>query len=116
MTRSEKEAAMAKDIERGTGNVFADLGLPDAIDRQTKTRLAMEVNEILKVRKLRQAAAATLLGIPQPKVSALVNFRLDGFSVERLMSFLTLLNRDVEIVIRPSRDERAGHVSVRALR
>lgn len=116
MTRSEKEAAMAKDIERGTGNVFADLGLPDAIDRQTKTRLAMEVNEILKVRKLRQAAAATLLGIPQPKVSALVNFRLDGFSVERLMSFLTLLNRDVEIVVRPSRDERTGHVSVRALR
>jgi predicted XRE-type DNA-binding protein len=116
MTKSEQEAAMATGIERGTGNVFVDLGLSDAADRQTKTRLAMEINHILKVRKLRQAAVATLLGIPQPKVSALVNFRLDGFSVERLMSFLTLLDRDVEIVIRPSRDEHAGHVSVHAMR
>jgi predicted XRE-type DNA-binding protein len=107
---------MTTEIERGTANVFADLGLPDAQDRQTKTRLAMEINDILKARRLRQAQSAALLGIPQPKVSALVNFRLDGFSVERLMEFLTHLNRDVEIVIRPSRDEQEGHVSVHALR
>jgi predicted XRE-type DNA-binding protein len=104
------------DIKRGTTNVFADLGMPDAVSRQTKTRLALELNEILKARKLRQMAASTLLGIPQSKVSALVNYRLDGFSVERLMGFLTLLNQDVEIVIRPSRNEQAGHVSVHALR
>lgn len=107
---------MTIDIEHGTGNVFADLGLLDAVDRQTKTRLALELNEIVKARKLRQVAAAKLLGIPQSKVSALVNYRLDGFSVERLMGFLTLLNRDVEIVIRPSRDDQEGHVSVHALR
>lgn len=104
------------DIERGTGNIFADLGMPDAAGRQTKTRLALEINNIIKARKLRQAAAGTALGIPQPKVSSLINYRLDGFSVERLMGFLTLLNRDVEIVIRPSRDEQIGHVSVHALR
>jgi len=111
----EQEADMNTDIERGTANVFADLGMPDAVERQTKTRLAFAVTEIIKARKLRQIAAATVLGIPQSKVSALMNYRLDGFSVERLMGFLTLLNRDVEIVIRPSRDDRAGHVSVHAL-
>lgn len=103
------------EIEHGTGNVFADIGMPDAVDRQTKTRLALEVNEIIKARKLKQVEAAALLSIPQPKVSSLVNYRLDGFSVERLMGFLTLLDRDVEIVIRPRRDQ-AGHVSVHAVR
>jgi len=108
------------EIERGTGNVFADLGLPDAEERQTKLRLAMEVNEILKARRLKQTEAGALLGLPQPKVSQLVNYRLDGFSVERLMGFLTRLDRDVEIVIRPRREPhgtgQAGQVSVHALR
>jgi predicted XRE-type DNA-binding protein len=116
MTRSSKKDEEASEITRGTTNVFADLGLADAQDRQTKTRLAMEINEILKSRKLKQSESAALLGVPQPKVSALVNFRLDGFSIERLMVFLTRLNRDVEIVIRPSRDERGGQVSVHAMR
>jgi len=113
-TISQRETSM--DIDHGTANVFADLGMPDAVGRQTKTRLALEINEILRVRKLRQIATGALLGIPQSKVSALVNYRLDGFSVERLMGFLTLLNQDVEIVIRPSRDDNEGHVSVHALR
>jgi predicted XRE-type DNA-binding protein len=105
---------MENDIIEGTGNVFADLGLPDATDRQTKTRLAMAVNAILKERRLKQADTAAILGIPQPKVSALANYRLDHFSVERLISFLNALNQDVEIVIRPSRED-IGHTSVRAL-
>jgi predicted XRE-type DNA-binding protein len=105
---------MADDITEGTGNVFADLGLADAGDRQTKTRLAMAVNAILKDRRLKQAEAATILGVPQPNVSALANYRLDHFSVERLISFLNALNQDVEIVIRPSR-EAVGHTSVFAL-
>ncbi len=104
------------DIEHGTGNVFADLGLPDPHDRQTKTHLASAINDLVRVRKLRQIETARLLGIPQPKVSALVNYRLDGFSVERLMSFLTRLDQDVEIVIRPRRDEQAGQVTVHSLR
>jgi predicted XRE-type DNA-binding protein len=103
------------EIEKGTGNVFADLGYADASDRQTKTRLAMEINRILKGQRLKQAQAGAVLGIPQPHVSQLVNYRLDGFSVERLMGFLTLLDRDVEIVIRPRRDDHAGQVTVHAL-
>ena len=105
---------MANDITEGAGNVFADLGLPDASDRQTKTRLAMAVNALLKERRLKQTEAAGVLGIPQPKVSALANYRLDHFSVEKLMSFLNALEQDVEIVIRPSR-EAVGHTSVHAL-
>jgi predicted XRE-type DNA-binding protein len=105
---------MANDITEGTGNVFADLGLPDAADRQTKTRLAMAVNAILKERRYKQAETATVLRIPQSRVSCLANYRLDHFSVEKLMSFLNALDQDVEIVIRPSR-ETVGHTSVFAL-
>lgn len=105
---------MASDIIEGTGNVFADLGLPEAADRQTKTRLAMAVNALLKERRIKQTDAATILRVPQSKVSALANYRLDHFSVEKLMSFLNALDQDVEIVIRPSR-EAVGHTSVFAL-
>jgi predicted XRE-type DNA-binding protein len=103
-------------ITRGTGNVFAGLGYQDASERQIKTRLALEVNELLKARKLKQREIATVLGVPQPKVSALKNYRLDQFSVERLMEFLTALNQDVEIMIRP-RDNttQTGHISVLAV-
>ncbi len=107
---------MSSEITHGTGNVFADLGLADADERQTKTRLALEINSLIKARKLKQAAAGDVLGIPQPKVSALANYRLDGFSVERLMGFLTALNQDVEIIIRPRRDRETGRVVVSALR
>ncbi|MGH8550687.1 MAG: helix-turn-helix domain-containing protein [Methylococcales bacterium] len=100
-------------ITHGTENVYADLGFPDAAERQTKMRLAFTVNELLKSRKLKQREAAELLGIPQPKVSALKNYRLDNFSVERLMEFLTALDQDVEILIRPRANNAvAGHISV----
>ena len=103
-------------ITRGTTNVFADLGYADAAERQIKTRLALAVNELLKARKLKQREIAILLGVLQPKVSALKNYRLDQFSVERLMEFLTALNQDVEIMIRPRANTReAGHISVLAV-
>lgn len=102
-------------ITRGTSNVFADLGFSDAAERQTKTRLALAVNELLKDRKLKQREIAELLHIPQPKVSALKHYRLDQFSVERLMEFLTALNQDVEIMIRPRNIDGAGHISVLAV-
>lgn len=103
-------------ITRGTTNVFADLGFPDAVERQTKTRLAFAINEILKSRGLKQREAAELLGIPQPKVSTIKNYRLDNISVERLMEFLTALDQDVEIQIRPrSSKRRGGQISVLAL-
>jgi predicted XRE-type DNA-binding protein len=107
---------MKTEITRGTGNVFADLGMPDAVERQTKTRLAFEINKLIKARKFKQAEAGGVLAIPQSKVSAIANYRLDGFSVERLMGFLTALDQDVEIMIRPSRTHGAGHVSVHAVR
>ena len=104
-------------VEHGSTNVFADLGLPDAVERQTKTRLALRLNELLKERRFKQVEAAGVLAIPQPKVSALANYRLDGFSVEKLMELLTLLDQDVEILIRPSRTPISpGRVSVHAVR
>lgn len=100
-------------ITRGTGNVFADLGYPDADERQTKLRLAHAINDVRARGRLTQAAAAAKLGVSQPKVSALANYKLDGFSVERLMTFLTALDQDVEIVIRRKPSSRgAGRISV----
>jgi predicted XRE-type DNA-binding protein len=80
--------------------VFADLGFPDAAERQAKLRLAYALNRVLKERGLSQAGAAKVLDVTQPKVSALHNYKLAGFSVERLMNLLTALDQDVEIVIR----------------
>jgi len=91
-----------------SGNVFADLRLPDAEEKQTKARLAVAINQVVAAQGLSQAAAARRLKINQPKVSALANYRLEGFSVERLMHFLTALDRDVEIVIRPKPRSRKG--------
>lgn len=103
----------AETITRGSGNVFADLGFPDAEERQTKLRLAFAINGIVSARGLTQAAAAARLGVNQPKVSALARYQLDGFSVERLMTFLTALDRDVEIVIRKKpRGRAAARISV----
>ena len=100
-------------ITRGAGNVFADLGYADADERQTKLRLAHAINGVIARRRLSQAAAAEKLGVNQPKVSALANDKLDGFSVERLMTFLTALDQHVEIVIknRP-RSRTARRISV----
>ena len=104
-----------KTITRGTGNVFADLGYADAEERQTKLRLAHAINGVIARRRLTQAAAAAKLSVNQPKVSALANYKLDGFSVERLMVFLTALDQDVEIVIRSkARSRMAGRISVKA--
>jgi predicted XRE-type DNA-binding protein len=102
-------------IVRSSGNVFADLGFADADERQTKVRLALAINEVLQRRGLLQGKAAEQLGINQPKVSALSKYRLEGFSVERLIRFLTSLNQDVEIVIRNKpRTRRQGRVFVTA--
>ena len=103
-------------ITRGTGNVFADLGYADADERQTKLRLAHAINGVIARRRLTQVAAAERLGISQPKVSALANYKLDGFSVERLMTLLTALDQDVEIVIRNKpRSRPSGRISVVAV-
>jgi predicted XRE-type DNA-binding protein len=90
-------------IEASSGNVFADLGLPDAIDLDTKVRLAVKINKLFAAQRLNQARAAALLDVSQPKISALKNYRLDGFSVERLMNFIAALGEDVNISFSPRR-------------
>ena len=100
-------------VTRGTRNVFADLGFPDAAERQAKLRLAYALNQVLQDQKLSQAEAAKVLRVTQPKISALRHYKLGGFSVERLMNWLTALDRDVEIVIRRKpRSRRSGRISV----
>ena len=100
-------------ITRGTKNVFADLGYPDAVERQAKLRLAHALNQVLEQRELTQTAAATVLGLTQPKVSALRHYKLSGFSVERLMTLLTVLDQDVELVIkRKPRSRSVARISV----
>jgi predicted XRE-type DNA-binding protein len=114
MANQNAEAIIADDaVTPGSGNVFADLGLPDAAERHTKLRLAHAINGVLARRRLTQAAAAERLKVNQPKVSALANYRLDGFSVERLMTFLTALDQDVEIVVKTKpRSRAAARISV----
>ena len=108
-----RSAEPLEPITRGTRNVFADLGFRDAAERQARLRLANALNQLLDGRKLSQAEAAKILGVTQPKVSALKNYKLAGFSVERLMNLLTALDQDVEIVIRQKpRSRRSGRISV----
>ena len=100
-------------VVQSSGNVFADLGLRDAGEKQTRVRLAVAINRIIEARRLSQTAAACVLDINQPKISALENYRLEGFSVQRLMNFLNALDRDVEIVIRRKpRSKRAARIVV----
>jgi predicted XRE-type DNA-binding protein len=97
-----------------SGNVFVDLGLPDTEDRLAKAELARQIGAIIRNRRLTQSATADILGVDQPKVSALINGRLAGFSLERLMHFLTLLGQDVEIVVRSKPSlQPSGRLSVR---
>ena len=101
-------------IEAGSGNVFKDLGFADAKELSLKVELAMEVNRLLRQHGLTQAGSAKVLGILQPHVSDLVRYRLDRFSVERLMNFLAGLGREVEIRTRP-RSSRRARAAVRVL-
>jgi predicted XRE-type DNA-binding protein len=110
---ASKSADHREPVVRGTGNVFADLGFPDAAERQAKLRLAYALNQVLEAQKLSQADAAKVLGLTQPKISALRHYKLAGFSLERLMNLLTALDQDVEIVIRRKpRSRKAGRISV----
>lgn len=88
-------------VEMGSGNVFVDLGLPDPDERKLRVQLAIRLNDLLQAEGLTQAMAAKRLGLAQPHVSELKNYKLGRFSSERLLHCITLLNRDVEIFIRP---------------
>ena len=83
-----------------SGNVFADLNLPEADDLLAKAELAAKIVAEIQRRRLMQTEAAAILGIDQPKISALKQGKLSGFSIERLMRFLLLLGRDIEITVK----------------
>ena len=100
-------------VSESSGNVFADLDIRDPDTALAKAELAAEITRIIRGRHLTQAQAADLLGIDQPKVSRLVRGKLEGFTAERLMRYLTYLGRDVFISIkrRHNASER-GRVAV----
>lgn len=100
-------------VDVGSGDVFVDLGFADAGERKLRVQLAVRINDLIAKRTLTQAKAAGLFGIPQPHVSELKNYKLSRFSSERLLRFLTQLDHDVEIVIRPkARGRSAGHLMI----
>ena len=99
-------------VEEGRGNIFADLGLPDAEDLLLKSKIAIELHRLIKERRLSQTAAAKIIGVSQPDLSNLLHGRLRGYSTERLMRMLTGLNQDVEITVRPHRKPgEAGRIT-----
>jgi predicted XRE-type DNA-binding protein len=101
-------------ITGGSGNVFADLGLPNSEQELIKAQLTLQIYTILKSSGMTQAESAKILGVRQPQVSLLMRNRAGTFSVGRLIEFLTALRQDVEITVRPSRKEH-GALSVISL-
>jgi len=99
------------EITKSSGNVFSDLGIPNSEKHLAKVKLAYQINSIIENRGLKQAKT---LGIDQPKISALSCGRLDDFSIERLISFLNKLDRDVKIVVKkkPTRRKIHGYLKV----
>ncbi len=96
-------------MTKSSGNVFYDIGLNEPDKYLAKVKLAHQINTIIKNRNLKQTDAAKILGIDQPKVSALNCGRLDNFSIERLINFLNKLDRDVEIVVKKRPTRRKAH-------
>jgi len=92
-----------KRYETGSGNVFKDLGVPNAEEHLVKAQLVFKIDRIMKDRGLRQVEAAGLFGVRQPDVSKMLRGEFRQFSVERLLRFLVALDQDVEIVVKPHR-------------
>jgi predicted XRE-type DNA-binding protein len=102
------------EVEYGSGNLWADIGRPDAEEAFARSRLLHRITEIIRERKLTQAKAAKLLGTTQPTVSDMMRGKLHLFSLERLITFLKALGQDVEIVVRPAADDSEGRLRTSA--
>ena len=101
------------DIEESSGNVYADLGMPDAEEMQVKAQLATKIGEIIKRRNWSQQQAAKVLGVPQPKLSKMLRGQFRGISEAKMLECLTRLGRDVDIVVGPARRSASpGRVAV----
>jgi len=105
----------AGDIIKGTGNVYADLGLPDAGEMLVKAKLAAAIQDAITARKLTQQKAADILGLTQPKLSRLLNGQFRGISEAKMMDCLARLGRDVRIVIGHDRPHRRRPARVEVL-
>ena len=100
--RGQKETRATTRIVEGSGNVFVDIGIPEPDLALAKVRLAEAIDDAIQQRGLTQEEAAEIMGIDQGTVSRLVNERLDGFSLERMIRYLNALGNDLEIIVRPS--------------
>jgi predicted XRE-type DNA-binding protein len=101
-------------VHDSSGNVFTDLGIGNSEEYMAKSELAAEILRIVQRRRLTQAEAAKLLGIRQPKLSELLRGRLDGFSTDRLLRFITRLGYDVQIKLSKARPHTQGHMEITA--
>lgn len=102
-----------REIKKSSGNVFADLGVKNPEEALAKAELALQINRIIKQKRLTQERIAEILGIDQPKVSALINGKLSGFSTDRLIRFINALGRNVDIVVHfKPRSRGVGHIRV----
>lgn len=110
-TKARKTLNRVTHVTQGSGNVFADLGLPNPEQELLKAQLTLQIYTILKDSGMTQVEIAKILGVQQPQVSLLMRNRAGNFSVGRLMEFLTALRQDVEITVRPTRKEH-GVLSV----
>ena len=101
------------EVEKGSGNVYADLGYADADEMLIKAQLVSKIAEIIKRKGFTQTQAAKMLGMPQPKLSNLLRVQFRGFSERRLMDCLTKLGRDVQIIAKAAPRSRSnGRLSV----
>lgn len=99
------------DVETSSGNVYADIGLPDADEMLVKAQLAQKIGEIMKSRRLTQVAAAELFGMTQPKLSGLLRGQFRGISEAKMLDCLSRLGRDVQIVVAKSK-QTTGTIKV----
>lgn len=113
MNKKKQDFAEEIECEMSSGNIFADIGIENPEEELTKAKLVWEIEQIIKKKKLTQVAAAKVMGISQPKVSALIRRKLDGFSVERMMHFLNALGQDIDIIVRQKpRSRKQAIISV----
>lgn len=100
-------------FEIASENIFEDIGIANPDEELTKAKLVSEIDHVIKKKRLTQVKAAEVMGISQPKVSALLKRKLAGFSVERIMHLLNQLGQDIEIIVKPKpRNRRNAHVHV----
>jgi predicted XRE-type DNA-binding protein len=102
----------SSDVKISSGNIFADIGLPNPEEHLLKAQLVVKITGLMKQRKLKQREAAELFSMTQPDVSKMLRGHFHQFSVERLMRFLVALDQNVEIVVRPRRRAEAASLRV----